>query len=220
VALHADVEVGGTEQLFNLIAGRTLQRAFDQQPQAVITCPLLLGLDGRKMSKSYDNAIGLEETSGEMYGKVMAFPDDQILTGFELCTEVPLDDLDAMAEQLAGGANPMGLKKRLAWEIAHLYHGAEAASAAQDAFEREVQRKERPLDIPPVLLPRGDGWPVADLMVTVGLTQSKSEARRKVQEGAVYVDELRVMADHMIVNVRDGMVIKLGRKYRVLRLPQ
>ena len=161
VALQADVEVGGTEQLFNLMAGRTLQRAFGQQPQAVLTCSLLFGLDGRKMSKSFGNSIALDDSAKDMFGKVMSFPDSQILPGFELCTEVPLEELDAIADALDAGENPMGAKKRLAYEITRLYHSASATAAAQEAFEREVQRRERPDDIPTVDLDGPGPWSLA-----------------------------------------------------------
>ncbi len=219
VALKADVEAGGTDQLFNLIAGRTLQRAFGQPPQAVLTCPLLLGLDGRKMSKSYGNFIALDEPAKDMYGKAMSFPDEQILPCFELCTDVPLDELDTIADALEAGQNPMIAKKRLAFEITRLYHSEAATRSAQEAFEREVQRRERPADIPVVTLDRGGEWLLADLVVATGLSKSKGEARRKAAEGAVYYDNTRVIDPLASIEVRDGMVIKLGRHYRQLRLP-
>ena len=219
VALKADVEVGGTEQLFNLMAGRTLQRAFGQPPQAVLTCPLLLGLDGRKMSKSFGNSIALDDSAKDMFGKVMSFPDSQILPAFELCTEVPLDELDAIAEMLDAGENPMGAKKRLAYEITRLYHSASSTGAAQEAFEREVQRRERPDDIPTVALDRPGSWSLADLVVAAGLAKSKGEARRKATEGAVYVDDVRMADPQATIDVRQGMVVKLGRHFRQLLLP-
>ncbi|MDB5074390.1 MAG: tyrosyl-tRNA synthetase [Chloroflexi bacterium] len=219
VALRSDVEVGGTEQLFNLLAGRTLQRAFGQQPQSVMTVELLLGLDGRKMSKSYGNAISLDDPPKDMYGKVMSFPDDQIIPCFELCTDIPLEEIDAIAAELETGTNPMVYKKRLAFEITKLYHGAAQAQRAQEAFEREVQRKERPVDIPDVMLDRPGEWPIADVLVLAGLTKSKSEARQKVLEGAVYVDDVRISDPKHLLVVRNGMVIKLGRHYRRVTLP-
>jgi tyrosyl-tRNA synthetase len=219
VALRADVEVGGTEQLFNLLAGRTLQRAFGQQPQAVMTCALLLGLDGRKMSKSYGNAILLEDSAKDMYGKVMSFADDQIVRGFELCTDVPLSQLDVIESDLDAGTNPMVWKKRLAFEITQLYHGPARAQSAQKAFESVVQRKERPDEIPEARLDRGGPWPLADLLVSVGLTKSKTEARQKAIEGAVYVDDVRMSDPKEAIDTQDGMVIKLGRRYRRVSLP-
>ena len=218
VALKADVEVGGTEQLFNLIAGRTLQRAFGQPPQAVLTCSLLLGLDGRKMSKSYGNSIELDDSAKDMFGKVMSFPDPQILPCFELCTEVPLEEIDAIADALERGENPMAAKKRLAYEVTRLYHSASATLAAQEAFERKVQRKEQPDDIPAVELERGGAWLLPDVVVAAGLAKSKGEARRKAAEGAVYVDNVRMTDPQASIDVRNGMVIKLGRHFRQLTL--
>lgn len=220
VALKADVEVGGTEQLFNLIAGRTLQRAFGQPPQAVLTCSLLLGTDGRKMSKSFGNSIALDDTAKDMYGKVMSFPDEQILPCYELCTELPLEELDEIADALESGQNPMIAKKRLAHDITRLYHSASATAEAQAAFEREVQRRERPAEVPVVLLDRGGSWPLADIVVAAGLAKSKGEARRKAAEGAIYVDDVRIGDPQASLDVRHGMVLKLGRHYRQLQLPE
>jgi tyrosyl-tRNA synthetase len=219
VALKCDVEVGGTDQLFNLIAGRTLQRAHGQQPQSVLTCPLLLGLDGRKMSKSFGNSIALDDSAKDMYGKAMSIPDEQILPYYELCTDVPLEDVDAISEALEAGENPMIAKKRLAYEITRLYHSYHSTAEAQEAFESEVQRRERPADIPTVQLDMAGTWSLADLVVAAGLAKSKGEARRKAGEGAIYIDDLRIADPQAAVEVRQGMVIKLGRHYRQLLLP-
>jgi tyrosyl-tRNA synthetase len=216
VALKADVELGGTEQLFNLLAGRTLQRAFGQVPQAVITCTLLLGLDGRKMSKSFGNTIALTDPAKDMYGKVMRFSDDQIISCFELCTEVPLEEIDAISDALDDGSNPMLLKKRLAFEITRLYHTDAQSRHAQEAFEREIQRKELPHEIQGVELERGGEWTIADLLVNIGLARSKSEARQKAREGAVYIDGARATELLTAITVHTGMTIKLGRNYRRL----
>jgi tyrosyl-tRNA synthetase len=171
------------------------------------------------MSKSLGNSIALDDPAKDMYGKVMSFPDDQILSCFELCTGVPLPELDAIADALEAGENPMLAKKRLAYEITRLFHSDQSTNAAQQAFEREVQRKERPDDIPVVALDRGGMWSLADLLVTAGLARSKGEARRKVAEGAVYVDEVRTTEPQATLEVRPGMIVKLGRHYRQLVLP-
>jgi tyrosyl-tRNA synthetase len=154
-----------------------------------------------------------------MFGKVMSFPDPQILPCFELCTEVPLEEIDAIADALERGENPMAAKKRLAYEVTRLYHSASATLAAQEAFEREVQRKERPDDIPVVELERGGAWLLPDLVVAARLSKSKGEARRKAAEGAVYVDNVRMTDPQASIDVRIGMVIKLGRHFRQLILP-
>jgi tyrosyl-tRNA synthetase len=185
----------------------------------VLTCSLLLGLDGRKMSKSFGNSIALDDSAKDMFGKVMSFPDSQILPGFELCTEVPLEELDAIADALDAGENPMGAKKRLAYEITRLYHSAGATATAQEAFEREVQRRERPDDIPTVDLDGPGPWSLADLVVAAGLAKSKGEARRKAAEGAVYIDGVRVADPQATIEVRHGLIVKLGRHFRQLLLP-
>jgi tyrosyl-tRNA synthetase len=216
VALRADVELGGTEQLFNLLAGRTIQRAFGQPAQAVMTCALLLGLDGRKMSKSLGNCIFLDDSAKDMYGKVMRLPDEQIVPYFELCTEVPMSAVASIGAEMAAGANPMVFKKQLAYAISSLYHGTTQAQRAQEGFEREVQRRERPEDtaIPDAAVTLRESAPVADLLCALGLTPSKGEARRKVQEGAVAIDGAAVADPHAQVPVREGMLVRLGRRYR------
>jgi tyrosyl-tRNA synthetase len=231
VALKADVELGGTEQLFNLLAGRTLQRAFDQAPQAVMTLTLLLGLDGRKMSKSQGNAISLEEPAVDMYGKLMSIPDEQILPYLELCTDLPLPEIRAIAEELAGGTNPMLFKKQLALEVTNLYHSSAQARKAQETFETVVQGRGRPVEL--ILTPvkaesRATGTAgveqdpeksLADLLVDLGLAPSKSYARRKIAEGAVWIEDIRVTDPSATVPLRDGMVVRLGKRgFRQVKL--
>jgi tyrosyl-tRNA synthetase len=211
VALKADVEIGGTEQLFNLLAGRTLQQAFGQPPQAVITGALLLGTDGQKMSKTAPNCIYIDDKAEDMYGKVMSIADGQILPYFELATDVPLAELPGIRAELERGTNPMLLKKRLAFAITALYHGEAKAQKAQEAFERVVQRKELPdvidekqLDDEPRTLP--------DLLVALGLAKSKSEARRLAEQGGVSIDGEKVTDVATPLPLRDGMLIKMGKR--------
>jgi tyrosyl-tRNA synthetase len=219
VALKADLELGGTDQLFNLLAGRTLQRAFGQSPQAVMTLTLLLGLDGLKMSKSQGNAVAVEEPAADMYGKLMSIPDQQILPYFELCTDVPLPEISAIATELAAGANPMQFKKRLAFEVTNLYHSAAQARKAQERFEKVVQGRAKPDDMAEVRLEPRAEWRVLELLVTLGLAESNSEARRKAIEGAVWIDDTQVTDPASIIPVRDGMEVRVGkRNYRRVRL--
>jgi tyrosyl-tRNA synthetase len=219
VALKADIELGGTDQLFNLLAGRTLQRAFGQPPQAVMTLTLLLGLDGLKMSKSQGNAVAVEESPPDMYGKLMSIPDQQILPYFELCTDVPLAEISAIAADLAAGANPMQYKKRLAFEVTNLYHSAAQARKAQERFEKVVQGRAKPDEIAEVKLEQRAEWRLLELLVTLGLAESNSEARRKTVEGAVWIDDTQVNDPASIVPVRNGMEVRVGkRNYRRVRL--
>ncbi len=221
VALKADVELGGTEQLFNLLAGRTLQRAFGQAPQAVMTLTLLLGLDGLKMSKSQGNAISLEEPAVDMYGKLMSIPDQQILPYFELCTDLPLDEISAIVAELAGGANPMQFKKRLALEVTNLYHTSAQARKAQETFETVVQGRAKPTEMTEVEIENRHEWRLLELLVTLGLADSNSVARRKTAEGAVWIDDAQISDPTATVSVRNGLEVRVGkRNYRRVRLQE
>jgi len=240
VALRCDVQVGGTDQLFNIMAGRTLQRAFGQRPQVPVCVPILVGTDGRlRMSKTQGNHIALTDPPDEMYGKVMSLPDHLIVNYFTLVTRVPAEELEEISRQLQErSVNPMDLKKRLAREIVGQYHSVEAAESAQQEFERVFQRREAPKesaievpwselpfappDMPKDLFgtqpfpPLGKGGPV--LLMTLlsrSLGISMSEARRLAARGAVEVDGK--VARGPTINVRPGTVIRVG-KHRFLRI--
>jgi tyrosyl-tRNA synthetase len=186
VMVEADVEIGGTDQLFNLLVGRDLQEAEGQERQVICTAPLINGLDGRKMSKSYGNAIGLTDAPGDMFGKTMAIPDDAMALWFEQLTRVPAAESAAL---LAG--HPRAAKARLAAEIVAFYHGADAARAAADAFDRQFKEGALPDDIPERVF--AGEWPAAGLLLSVllrevGLASSSSDARRAIEQGGVKVD--------------------------------
>ena len=192
VALEADVELGGTDQTFNLLMGREIQRAYDQAPQAVITHPLLVGLDGReKMSKSLGNSIGITDPPDEMYGKVMSIPDAVMDEWCALLSAGEWEDLSAAIEVEADDA--MVLKHDLAHRIVSRIHGIGSADSARDHFRRVVQRKEVPDELPEVEIPlagRG-GIRLFELLVEAALAPTRSEARRLVQQGAVSLDRER-----------------------------
>ena len=192
VALEADVELGGTDQTFNLLMGREIQRAYDQAPQAVITHPLLVGLDGReKMSKSLGNSIGITEPPEEMYGKVMSIPDSAMGEWSTLLSAGEWEDLAAAIE--VGAGDPMTLKHDLAHRIVSRIHGNGSADSAQDHFRRVVQRKEVPQELPEleIVLADRDGIRLFELLVEASLAPTRSEARRLVQQGAVSLDQER-----------------------------
>lgn len=237
VALHCDVQVGGTDQLFNLMAGRTLQRAFGQRPQVAVCVPILVGTDGHlKMSKSQGNYIALNDPPGEMYGKIMSLPDHLIEDYFTLVTRVPTEDLAEIGRQLqARSVNPMELKKRLAREIVGQYYSSQEAQSAEAEFERVFQRREAPeaaaVQVPWRELPFTDlvaaGAPLPEALrekgapvilatlVSRSLGISMSEARRLQAQGAIDVDGER--SDAPTVNVKPGSVIRVG-KHRFLRI--
>ncbi|MFQ6615540.1 MAG: tyrosine--tRNA ligase [Fidelibacterota bacterium] len=218
IELKADVELGGTDQKFNLLLGRDLQRDYDQDPQVVITTPLLEGTDGvRKMSKSYDNAIGLTETPEEMYGKTLSIPDTLILSYFELATDISTDDLEEIKTQLAEeSVNPRDLKRRLAREIVALYHSREAALEAESKFDRIFVNKEAPEEMKTFPVPSSP-VSIVQLLFDSGLASSKGEARRLVTQGAVRVDGEKVTDTAHRLEVDTERILKVGKR-RFLRV--
>jgi tyrosyl-tRNA synthetase len=189
IAIEADVELGGTDQLFNLLLGRQFQREFGQPPQICATVPLLVGLDGeKKMSKSLGNYVGVAEPPRDQFGKLMRIPDALLPAYARYAAFRPPADVERLQADLAAArANPMDEKKRLAEEIVSRYHGAEAAAAARDFFERTVQRKEVPTDDVPEAN-AGDCKRVTEMLVRVGFASSKREAERLIAGGAVKID--------------------------------
>ena len=223
VALEADVELGGTDQKFNLLVGRALQKEYGQEPQVAITMPILEGLDGvQKMSKSLGNYIGIDEPPGEMYGKTMSLPDELMLRYFELVTPVSLEELREIAAGLQeGGLHPRDVKMRLAREIVGFYHGKEAAAEAEKEFVRVFQQKELPEEMQEFALAKeelenGSIW-LPRLMLLAGLAGSTSEGRRLIQQGAVKVDGVRISDPGYHLFPADGMVIRSGKR-RFVRL--
>lgn len=207
VQIKADVELGGTDQRFNNLVGRELQRQSGVEPQVVLLMPILVGLDGvQKMSKSLGNYVGISEAPAEMFGKLMSIPDDAMETYYTLCTEVPEAEI---VELLAG--HPMVAKKRLGREIVATYHGEEAALAAQAAFESQFSRKEVPDEMPEVELPAGSMVLFA-LLKACFEDQSTSELRRQAQQGAVSLDGEKVTDPTTEIALKDGLVIKMGKR--------
>ncbi|HEX9245133.1 MAG TPA: tyrosine--tRNA ligase [bacterium] len=217
VAVQADVELGGTDQKFNNLMGRELQREVGQAPQVVVLTPLLPGLDGvQKMSKSLGNAIGITDPPNEMYGKVMSLPDPLMIPYFEYCTLVPLEEIRALEAALGSGrAHPRDAKRRLAREITRRYHGEAAALAAEVEFDRVFGSRELPEEIPDVTLGRdrlrGGRIRLARLLVETGLADSNTDARRLISQGGVSLDRARVHED-LEVEVRDGLLVQVGRR--------
>lgn len=218
VHLRADVELGGTDQKFNNLMGRDLQREFGQSPQVVLLTPLLVGVDGvEKMSKSLGNAVGITDPPGEMYGKTMAIPDDLIAHFMEFTTAMPMDEVRATAKGLEeGSVHPRDAKARLARELVTMWHGAEAAQEAERAFERVFKAGELPEEIPEARVARaalkGGKIRVADLLVHLRLADSKSEARRLITQGGVSLDGDRVQQADAEIGVKDGLVLRVGRR--------
>jgi len=218
VALEADVELGGTDQKFNLLMGRNLQREFDQEPQVVITTPLLEGLDGvQKMSKSLNNYIGIDEPANEMFGKVMSISDDLMWRYYELLTDLSPDEIANRKSQIANGANPRNLKVDLAKLIIKDFHSAAAAEEAANEFERRFVKKEVPDEVEESVVEAGT-YKLADLLAQTGLAASKGEARRLIDQGGVKVNGEKASAANAELDVSgEGLLLQVG-KLRFLRV--
>ncbi len=217
VALETDVQVGGSEQLFNLMAGRVLQREHDQRPQIVVTLPILVGTDGRlRMSKSTGNYIGIDDAPNEMFGKVMSVPDSAMRDYFTLLTDLDPAEIGALHDAVeAGSVAPIDAKKRLALEVtAGLYARAEAEDA-QRYFESTFQRRQTPTEMQEYALPEGAEGRLDRVLVDAQLVQSNAEARRMVQQGAVQINGERV--DAFAAPVQPGDEVRVGRR-RFLRV--
>ncbi|MEK6529921.1 MAG: tyrosine--tRNA ligase [candidate division NC10 bacterium] len=216
VALQADVELGGTDQTFNLLVGRDLQRAHGQEPQVAVTTPILEGLDGaQKMSKTLGNYVGITEPPGDMYGKLMSIPDSLMLRYLTLVTRLPEDEVREITQGLsAGRVHPMEAKKRLAWTVTAQYHGEAAAREAEATFVRVVQDRQEPENIDEINIPGGAKLQLVEIVVATGYVSSKSEARRKILEGAVDVDNV-TLTDPNAMPLSDGRrrLIRMGKRF-------
>jgi tyrosyl-tRNA synthetase len=225
VAIRADVELGATEQKFNLLTGRDIQTAYGMEPQVILTLPVLEGLDGaRRMSKSLGNYIGIAEPPKEIYGKTMSIPDPLILRYARLVTDATPAECDEMARQLGAGTNPMVLKKALAHRIVRMYHDRLAADAAQADFEATFTRGELPAEIPTQEIDEGT-YRARDLMVRAFPNQyTGAEAGRLFKAGAVHLNGERVTDTALEIQIGGGegevgvVVFKVGRKFGRLRL--
>jgi tyrosyl-tRNA synthetase len=214
VALQADVELGGTDQKFNLLVGRHLQEAYGQEPQIVLTMPLLEGTDGvNKMSKSLGNYIGIAEDPGSMFGKIMSISDELMWRYFELLSFRPLADIAALRRATGEGRNPRDVKFELARELVARFHDTAVAEAAQREFVARVSEKGVPADLPPkVVLVDAAGIRLANLLKEAGLAASTSEANRKIDEGAVRIDGNRVTDRSVTLPPGADHVFQLGSK--------
>ncbi len=212
VALKADVELGGTDQTFNLLAGRVLQRAYGQTPQDILTVPILEGTDGKmKMGKSTGNYIGVNESPKEMFGKVMSIPDEMIVRYFELATEVTDEEIADIKKDLAEGKNPRDLKMHLAREIVSIYHDKNAAQKAQQEFIEIFSNKGLPEKIETKIFAVLK-MPVVELLLEAGLVPSKNEARRMVQSSAIKLDGEKITSSEEIIDLKKERLIQVGKR--------
>lgn len=216
VVLQADVELGGTDQKFNLLVGRQLQREYGHEPQVAIMMPILEGTDGvQKMSKSLGNYIGVNDEPYEMFGKTMSIPDQLICRYFELLTRVPMSEIEAMDKAMQEGKmNPRDAKIRLAKELITIYHNSDAAQKAEQRFKLVFSRGDIPDDIPEVTIAAGEVW-LPKFLLDQGLVSSTSDGRRSISQGAVRIDGDKVENENMVLE--GNMVIQVGKR-KFLRL--
>lgn len=207
VVLDVDAELGGNDQLFNMLAGRKLQTAMGKRDKFVLTTKLIEGTDGRKMSKTYDNCIWLEDSAKDMFGKTMRIKDELITTYMECCTDIPMKDIRGAEEHMKKGSNPKKFKVQLAKEIVKLYHGDVAAEKEAEQFETVFHSGGVPEDIPQVKAKRGTG--LLNFIVQEKLAPSKSEARRLIEQRAVSLDDTKITS--IDAEVATG-VLKVGKR--------
>lgn len=214
VALGCDVELGATEQKFNLLRGRDLQKAHGQEPQVCMMMPILEGTDGvQKMSKTLGNYIGVDDEANDMFGKVMSIPDELMVRYYKYVTEISLEEIAKIEEGLKNGTlHPMEIKKKLGEEIVKLYHNEEKSKSARVHFETMFSKKEIPDDIEEITL-QDDSVNVLDLLFDrLKFVESKSEARRIIQGNGLKIDGETIKDDKMAVTIKNGMIVKCGKK--------
>ncbi|MDR9416804.1 MAG: tyrosine--tRNA ligase [Gracilimonas sp.] len=213
VHLKSDVELGGTDQKFNLLVGRQLQKEDGQEPQVCLMMPLLVGTDGSaKMSKSYDNYIGINEEPNDMYGKSLSIPDDLIYTYYELVSDIKTEDLPAVKKKI--DEDPRNAKHDLAFTIVRMYHGEDAAKAAKEHFEKTVINKEIPDDAPEFEFETGEEIRLLDIISETGFTSSNGETKRMIKQGGVSIDDKKVTDKNYSITFEAGdtFTLKVGKR--------
>jgi tyrosyl-tRNA synthetase len=214
VVMKADVELGGTDQKFNLLMGRHLQEVYGQKPQVVLTMPILEGLDGvQKMSKSLNNYIGIADAPDEMFGKIMSISDDLMWRYFQLLSFKPMQEIEKWRAECVAGANPRNYKVSLGQEIVARFHGQQAAIAALENFEARFQRGALPDDMPEIELVAGnEGFAIANLLKMAGLVETTSEALRMIKQGAVKIDGEKIEDQKLVIAVSTEHVYQVGKR--------
>ena len=213
IALNADVEMGGTDQKFNLLVGRELQRAFDQEPQVCITLPILEGLDGiNKMSKSLDNYVGINEDPDEMFGKIMSISDDLMWRWFELLSFRPINEVNELKKEVKSGMNPRDTKILLAEEIIERFHSKEDAENAKNTFLDRFQKGAKPKDIETFSISLDDGIAIGNLLKESGLVQSTSEAMSLIKQGAVKINDEKIDDPKLSIEKNQELLVQVGKR--------
>ncbi|MEJ2104025.1 MAG: tyrosine--tRNA ligase [Ignavibacteriaceae bacterium] len=215
VAIKSDVELGGTDQKFNLLVGRDIQREEGQEPQVILTMPLLVGTDGvEKMSKSYDNYIGISESPKEIYGKTLSIPDNLIYIYFELASDISSSELKEIKKQLDNPKiNPRDIKRKLARTFVRMYHNEEAAKQAEEEFDRIFIKKEVPDEVEEFMIENNNSeFNILDLIIKVNFAPSRGEARRLIIQGGVSVNSNKITDPNFKTKLSNGMILKVGKR--------
>jgi tyrosyl-tRNA synthetase len=210
VVLDVDLEIGGSDQLFNMMMGRQLQRSMNNREKWVLTTPIINGTDGRKMSKSYGNFVALTEAPNDMYGKLMSVADNEIITYFTVLTNTPMSEIEGMQQAITNGENPMSFKKRLAFTITEMYHDAAAAQTAQENFEKTVQNKEVPDEIPEVVVE--STATLGQILQQCMPEESNSNLRRLLEQGAVSLNDEKLSDANQTLTITDSAILKVGKR--------
>lgn len=218
VHLHSDIEIGGTDQLFNFIASREIQKAYGQEPQIIITLPLLEGVDGiKKMSKSLGNAIGVNDNPNDMYGKIMSISDDLMLKYYELLSEVSVEEFEEIRSSITfGNVNPMDYKQRLAKEMVSKYHGQNSAESAEDRFNSVHRRRNIQNQLEEIVIICSSNertLPIVTILKQIGRAKSNNEARRLIEGGGVRLDGQVIRDTEYSINPKNEQIIQVGKKY-------
>ncbi|MBN1634946.1 MAG: tyrosine--tRNA ligase [Deltaproteobacteria bacterium] len=212
VALEADIELGGTDQIFNLFMGREIQKAYGQEPQVVMTLPLLEGTDGiQKMSKSYDNYIGVDDTPDDMFGKVMSITDELMWRYYELLSSKTIEEIERLKNDVNGGVlHPMDVKMDLAYELVARFHTSEQAQESRDGFLQVFRKKSLPDEMPHIVIDDENTW-ICSILKEAGLTGSTSEAKRLIAQGAVKINQQKAFDDKLIL-AKGEHIIQVGKR--------
>ena len=212
VAMNVDLEIGGTDQVFNMLVGRKLQRIYNKKEKYVLTTPMLIGLDGREMSQTYGNFVNLTDAPNDMFGKIMSLKDELIIHYFELCTSLDLAEIKQMEKELkAKTINPRDLKAKLAKEIVKIYHNERLAQKAEKEFNKVFKEKKLPSEIKKVRILEKE-INILDLLVKAELVLSKSEAKRLIEQNAVAINSALKTDGQEKIKIKKGMIIKVGKR--------
>ncbi len=212
VAIKSDIELGATEQKFNILVGRDMQRYFGMEQQVAMLFPILIGTDGiNKMSKSLNNYIAVFDSPNDKYGKILSIPDNLIINYYDLATTVSQEDISLVKKELAEGVNPKLIKQRLARTVVEMYHGRQAAIEAEKEFEKVFAKKDIPTDIPELICETSPVW-IVKLLTDSGMCKSSGEARRMIKQNAVSINERKVTEEGEEVEIDGELIIKIGKR--------